>query len=255
MENFFGINYEFDFEAICSRIDETLQASRPGYVCVSDGVILATYHSDAAYAAVVDGALFSICDSSFVPLYIRFIHHLERPQLSGSDLMMRLVERGRYRLAFLGGSSKTLASLRERLSRVSPAAADALYMELPFCPLDGFDYEDIARQLEAFGAEVVFVSLGAPKQEFFMSRLKPYLGKGVLFAVGAAFKFHSDSKEEKRAPRWMLRHHLEFLWRIYQSPRKQLPRCWKILRVTPRVLWRERRKLRQSRRESEGKRS
>lgn len=53
-----------------------------------------------------------------------------------------------------------------------------------------------------------------------MSKLKPYLQKGVMIAVGAAFKFYSGL-EEKRAPEWVVKAHLEFLYRILCNPKNK----------------------------------
>ena len=84
-------------------------------------------------------------------------------------------------------------------------------------------------------ADIIWIALGAPKQEMFMSKLKPYLKRGVMIAVGAAFKFYSDT-DERRAPQWMLKAHLEWVFRIMCSPKKQLKRCSMIILTLPRLL-------------------
>ena len=68
-----------------------------------------------------------------------------------------------------------------------------------------------------------------------MARLKPHLHRGVMIAVGAAFNFFSGLNV-KRAPQWMVRHHLEFVYRIFSEPRKQLKRCAWIVVMLPRLL-------------------
>ena len=94
------------------------------------------------------------------------------------------------------------------------------------------------------GGDIIWVALGAPKQEIFMSKLKPFLKRGVMIAVGAAFKFYSGL-EEKRAPEWMVKHHLEFVYRIFSEPKKQLKRCSWIIITLPGLLlgeWKRKRK-------------
>ena len=71
-----------------------------------------------------------------------------------------------------------------------------------------------------------------------MRKLKPYLKHGVMIGVGAAFNFYSGLGE-RRAPSWITRAHLEFVYRIFQSPKKQLSRCWGILNTLPGMVWRE----------------
>ena len=89
--------------------------------------------------------------------------------------------------------------------------------------------------MEESEADIIWVALGAPKQEIFMSKLKPHLKRGVMIAVGAAFKFHCGI-DEKRAPQWMLKVHLEWVYRIMRSPKKQLKRCSMIILTLPRLL-------------------
>ena len=238
MENYFGINYEFDYDAVLARIDRRLADGGTGYICVSDGVILNTVHRSAEYRRVVQDAMCCVCDSSYVPLYIKWIYKQERSQLSGTELMRRIVESRRYRMAFIGGSQDLLDALRPRLARLNPDVEGMHFEALPFCHVNDFDYEGIAARLNAADADVVFVSLGAPKQEIFMNRLVPHLERGVAIATGAAFKFHAGI-EEKRAPDWMVRNHLEWAYRIFQDPRKQIPRCFWILRTMPGILFHE----------------
>ena len=95
--------------------------------------------------------------------------------------------------------------------------------------------------IDEYGAEIIGVALVAPKQEIFMSRLKPHLKRGVMIAVGAAFKFYSGT-DVKRAPHWMVKMHLEFAYRIFSEPKKQLKRCAWIVYTLPGLLYREWRK-------------
>ena len=110
-----------------------------------------------------------------------------------------------------------------------------VFQELPFLTVEEFDYKSIAKKIEEDGADIIWVALGAPKQERFMANLKPFLSHGVMIAVGAAFNFYSGLNV-KRAPEWMVKNHLEFCYRIYSEPKKQLKRCWGIITSLPRLL-------------------
>lgn len=238
MENYFNIRYEFDKQSVFRAIDEALLLGIPGYICVSDGVILATVNKDAEYRKVVDGAMFSVCDSGYVPLYLRWIYGIERKQYCGSEIFMDIIRTKRYRMAFLGTTQQTLDGLKQHLSEIDPRIEDMWFYSLPYKPVDEFDYPAIAEMLEKDGAEIIWIALGAPKQEIFMSKLKPHLKRGVMIAVGAAFKFYSDT-DVNRAPSWMVRAHLEFVHRIYCEPKKQLRRCSMIIVSLPKLLFQE----------------
>ncbi len=235
MKQYFKINYEFDRERVHGAIDERVRGGSADYICVADGVIANIAHRSAEYREVVNGGMFAICDSSFVPLYILLIHGERYSQYCGSQIFEDIVKSRKYRMIFLGTQQSTLDALRENLARWNPDVSGMTFSELPFCSIDEFDYPAIARMIESDGADIIWVALGAPKQEYFMSRLKPHLSRGVMIAVGAAFKFFSG-QEEKRAPRWMVRSHLEFVYRLSQDPRKQFKRCGWILATLPGML-------------------
>ena len=67
MKTFFNINYEFDRIKIHDSIAERLTLPGSDYICVADGVILNTANRHKQYLDIVNGGMFSICDSSYVP--------------------------------------------------------------------------------------------------------------------------------------------------------------------------------------------
>lgn len=238
METYFNIRYELDKTAVWQAIDERVKQGKPGYICVADGVILNIANRDADYLKVVNGSMFSICDSSYVPLYIKWIYGKVYQQYCGSQIFMDIIRMKKYRMFFMGTSQKTLQALKENLVKMDGRIAGMSFYDLPYRAVDEFDYADIAAKVKADGADIIWVALGAPKQEIFMSKLKPYLDRGVMIAVGAAFKFYSGL-EEKRAPAWMVKTHLEFVYRIACDPKKQLRRCWGIVTSLPLLLYKE----------------
>ena len=238
METYFGIRYEFDRELVQERIAQFVANSQVEYICVTDGVIVDNVNRNEDYRKVVNGSAFSICDSSYVPLYIKWIYGRQYQQYCGSQIFKDIVSMCKYRMYFMGTSQEILDGLKRNISKWNPDVAGMNFYELPFCSVDEFDYPAIAKRIEDDGADIVWVALGAPKQEIFMSRLKPYLKHGVMIAVGAAFKFYSGI-EARRAPTWMVRMHMEFIYRIICEPRKQLRRCWGIISSLPILLFSE----------------
>lgn len=252
MNTYFNIRYEMDREEVHRAIERRLPAPESDYICVADGVIVNEANRDINYLKVVNGGLFSICDSSYVPLYLRLIYGHSYDQFCGAEILEEIVLSRRYRMYFLGSRRPVLDGLKGYLCKLNPDVAEMQFVELPYRDVDKFDYAGIAEKIEADGAEIIWVSLGAPKQEMFMSRLKPHLHHGVMIAVGAAFKYFSGVAE-KRAPNWMVKCHLEFVFRIFQAPKKQIRRCCRILGTLPRLLlaeWRRKHvRRRQARRE------
>ena len=238
METYFNLRYEFDKSLVHQIIEEQLLFKGAGYICVADGVILNVTNRKPAYLEVVNESLFSICDSSYVPLYLKWIYGIHREQYCGSEIFMDLIRQKKYRMFFMGTSQPTLQGLSYNLSLIDDRINGMTFYELPYRDVEEFDYPGIAQMIEEDGADIIWVALGAPKQEIFMNRLKPHLKRGVMIAVGAAFKFYSGT-DVRRAPQWMVKVHLEFLYRIFSEPKKQLKRCGWILYTLPGLLYGE----------------
>lgn len=239
MEQYFNIRYEFDKAEVHNSIAQHVMEGKPGYICVADGVVLNVAQRDKAYMKVLQESIFAICDSSWVPMYVKWIYGCQRAQYCGAMIFEDIVRQKKYRMAFLGTNTKTLEALRNNIAEQwNGDVKDMLFYELPYCHVDEFDYPAIAKMLQEDGAEIVWVALGAPKQEVFMNRLNQHMKSGVQIAVGAVFNFFSGF-DEKRAPHWITKHHMEFLYRIWQNPKKQLKRCGWILIMLPKMFFEE----------------
>ena len=243
MEKYFHINYEFNPLVVQEGIAQRIAENGTGYVCVADANILQQVHNDLNYRKVVEGAMFSICDSSWVPVFLKWIYGIDRSQYCGSMIFKDLIEMKRYRHLFIGTSTRVLNALKDNLMVMDPAIKGMTFYEPPFCDVEDFDYPAIAEMINRDNPDIIWVALGAPKQEIFMSKLQPYLKRGVQIAVGAAFMFYSGL-DEKRAPAWMRRSKLEFLYRIYAEPKKQFARCKQIVLTLPGIIREESRRKR-----------
>ena len=168
MEKYFDIRYKFDIPAVHETIDEHISNGKSGYICVADGNILTMVHNNEEYRNVIDGSIFSICDSSWVPKFVKWIYGYDRNHYCGSDIFIDIVRSRKYRMMFLGTKQNVLNALQQNLAKENPDVADMTFKELPFCTVDEFDYENIAKEIEQDGADIVWVALGAPKQEIFL---------------------------------------------------------------------------------------
>lgn len=244
METYFHIRYEFEPHAVHRGIAAGVHSGKPGYICVADGNILAQVHRDPAYRATIDGALFSVCDSAWVPTYLRWLYGIRRRPYCGAQLFADIVSGGQYSMAFLGTDEPTLAALKRALIPLNPAVESMPFIPLPYAArAEEFDYPAIAAQLALHAPDIIWVALGAPKQEQFAQRLALHLPRGIIIGVGAAFNFISG--RIRRAPRWVQRCKAEFLYRLLTEPRKQLHRCWHIATTLPRIYHTERAKAQQ----------
>ena len=133
--------------------------------------------------------MFAICDSGWVPVYLRWIYGIDRKQYCGPMIFKDLVAQGKHRMIFMGTNQQTLDSLQQELAKMNPDVKGMTFYELPFKTVEEFDYPAIAQMIEEDKADIIWVALGAPKQDFFMQLLEPHLKHGVMIGVGAAFNF------------------------------------------------------------------
>jgi exopolysaccharide biosynthesis WecB/TagA/CpsF family protein len=114
-----------------------------------------------------------------------------------------------------GSTPRTLACLKQTLLTRFPNLLIAGVESPPFRPLTEDEDHCVVRRINASGARVVFIGIGSPKQEHFAWEHRDRI-HAVQLCVGAAFDFIAATK--KRAPEWMQRVGLEWLFRLCQEP-------------------------------------
>ena len=219
-----------------SEIVRMARAGERGYVCVFAVDSLLKCHDDPRLAAVARGAAMVLCDGMPLVFVGRRFARLGMDRCYGPDTMLETLDRGRaagLRHYFYGGADEeTSRRLQERLEARFPGLLVAGREVPPFRPLTEAERRETAARIDASGADVVWVGLGTPKQDFWVSEMRPLLKAPVLVAVGAAFAFHAGTV--RQAPRWMQRAGLEWLFRLCAEPR----RLWRrYLLGNPRFLW------------------
>ena len=239
MENYFNIFLEFDKAKINTTIQQAIENNAPAYVCSVDGNNLVSANENPAHREVLNNALVNLCDSAWIPLFVNFIHRKQYRNYAGADLFLEYIRQKRYRQFFLGSTPKILQGLKKELSRIDPSIDGMRFESLPFREIEEFDYQGIAQMINDDNPDIIWVSLGAPKQEQFMFRLKPFLNRGIMFGFGAIFNFNSGIAGNKRAPSWLIHIHLEWLFRIFQDPKRMKKRYWHIAISLPKLLWEE----------------
>ncbi len=140
-------------------------------------------------------------------------------RVCGPDLMEAVVDRGResgLRHYLYGGAEGVAETMAARLIGRYPGLQIAGTDSPPFRALSDEEREEAVRRINASGADYVWVGLGTPKQDYWLAEYRDRLDAGVLFAVGAAFDFHSGTR--RRAPQIMQRTGTEWLFRLFSEP-------------------------------------
>lgn len=150
-------------------------------------------------------------------------------RVCGPDVMLTLCDRGRslgLRHYFLGGRPGVPEALAARLSQRFPGLEVVGTMSPPFRPLTVNEDQVLIDRINSAAPHVLWIGLGSPKQEFWAAEHEAALEVPLLLPVGAAFDFHSGRL--RRAPQWMQRMGLEWLFRLASDPR----RLWSRYTVT-----------------------
>jgi len=145
--------------------------------------------------------------------------HPLRRRVYGPDLLLAFCEDGAgqgYRHFFYGGEPGVAERLAESLKTRFPGLNVVGTCSPPFRPLRAKEDEEMVEMIGRAAPDVLWVGLGAPKQERWMHEHKTRLRVPVLVGVGAAFDMLSGRR--KQAPCWMREHGLEWFFRLSQEP-------------------------------------
>lgn len=207
--------------ALRSFIDD----GRKTYVCVTNVHTTVEGWKDPAFQAVTNGAALATADG--VPLLwaSKALKPAIHGRSSGPDILHLFLDADhgrRHRHFFFGSTPETLSKMVTNIGKLWPGTQIAGSFSPPFAPPSAETDRKHADLINKSGADIVWVGLGAPKQELWMARLRPFLEPAVLVGVGAAFDFFAGTKP--RAPIWMQKAGLEWLFRLGSEPRRLFKR-------------------------------
>lgn len=217
-----------DWSEVRTLLTEWIRAAESRYVCLCNVHSAVLAESDQDYARVLADADLVLPDGMPVAWVLRHRGYPAQPRIGGPDLMWACCEdmsANGHGLFLYGSSQQTLDRLVHNLQSSFPALKIAGALSPPFHELNEREESEITRQINESGASAVFVALGCPRQEAWMSRHRRDIN-AVLFGFGAAFDFHAGTV--KRAPHWMQESGLEWLHRFFSEP----GRLWKRYLVT-----------------------
>lgn len=213
-----------DMDKTLRLIEEKLEDWRGKYICVANVHTTVTAHEDPDYQAVQNGAVMALPDGGPLSKYSRQQGYTNAARVTGPDLMKELLRQSatkHYRHYFYGSTQETLDILRKKVEENYPGAVIAGMYSPPFRPLSPEEDEEVVRRINEAKPDFVWVGLGAPKQERWMAVHEDRV-QALMVGVGAAFDYEAGNI--RRAPMWMQRHNLEWLYRLMQDPKRLFKR-------------------------------
>jgi len=233
------LNGQFDPLTLAQLVDATfglLHEGRRGWLCTVNVAILMMMRDDRRLQQFVDRAALVVADGQPLVWYARWLGHPLPERVAGIDLIDALCERAARegkRVYLLGASEEIVAKAARRL-RDRVAGLELEYSSGYFSDDEASVRADHVR---VSGAEILFVAMGVPRQEYFIEAQWERLGVSIAIGVGGSFEVLAGRRS--RAPSWMQHSGLEWVFRLVQEPRRLFRRylvtnsqfLWQVLRA------------------------
>lgn len=207
-----------DLDAAVDAVIRRALSGEGGFACFANAHVLVTARRSEMLEAALRSAWAVFPDGSPVAWLQRRCGFPSARRVAGPDLMPAVLDRGRegaLRHFFLGSTRPVLEALEAGLLALNPGVE----IVGTFAPDPGDeDLNAVLEQIRESKPHLVWVALGAPKQELWALRHSASLESCLLVPVGAAFDFIAGAKP--RAPQWMQKKGLEWLHRLGTEPRR-----------------------------------
>lgn len=196
------------------------EEGRPCYVCLGAVNNIMEARDSPAYRRVMEQAALVTSDGMPLVWLLRALGIRKATRVYGPSLTSAVLADAAHKavpVGFYGGSERVLARLLSMARMRFPGLNIVFAESPPFRTLTTEEDERITGDIIASGARILFVGLGSPKQDRWMSSHRDRLSC-VMLGVGAAFDFLSGTKPQ--APAWMQRNGLEWVFRLATEPRR-----------------------------------
>jgi len=205
--------------------ESLIEKRKPCYVTGPNIDTIIRCNNDPEFAQYYQEGVLCLADGMPLLWAAKFLGTPLKEKVSGSDLVPRVCElanQKRYRIFFLGGRPGAAETAVEKLQQT----LTNLKVVGTYAPPYGFEnnYEELRKILTMIRdaePDILFVGLGAPKQEKWIKTYHQELGVPVSMGVGVTFEFIAGVI--RRAPKWMQNAGLEWFWRLCMEP----GRLWK----------------------------
>ena len=220
--NILGVNVSaINMTMALETIGQWIRKREHHYVCITGVHGVIESQSDSRLREIHNQAGLVTPDGMPLVWVSRLKGFRQVHRVYGPDLMYefcRMASATEYRHFLYGGAIGVPERLADRLRDQFPGIRVVGTYSPPFYQLSAEEDEEVVRMINDSKADVVWVGLSTPKQEYWMAAHLERLNAPVMLGVGAAFDFLSGIK--KQAPRWMRRSGLEWFYRLITEPRR-----------------------------------
>ncbi|WP_321413106.1 WecB/TagA/CpsF family glycosyltransferase [uncultured Desulfobacter sp.] len=211
------VNMQTAVNAIEKQVDEKKSA----YICVTNVRTSMLSQKDCEYCQIQNDSYLTVPDGKPLVWFAHLLGEKSCERVSGVDLMQEIfalsAEKG-YSHYFYGSTEDVLEKMELQLTELYSGMALKGFCSPPFRELSDVEIDEFVNQINTIRPTFLWVGLGAPKQERFMKKVVSRLDGVILVGVGLAFEYIAGTVG--RAPLWMQKDGLEWLYRCGQQPIK-----------------------------------
>ncbi len=218
-------------EQVDQHIDDAIHSHRSTWIATVNPEILLYAHNNPSYATVLQKATYRIPDG----VGLRLVSSIQSvvPGVDIAEHLLRRAEQGRLRVVCIvrqGGRS----SLEQVLDSVQHRAPQAQCRGVALS-VHQIDHVGIVKTISEFQPDIVFVGLGFPYQEEWLARNFSSIRSAIIgIGIGGTFDYWTGAAP--RAPKWIQRFGVEWLWRLIHHPRR-IGRIFNAVLIFPFVAW------------------
>ncbi len=217
-------------EETLALIEQFVRDGVPRQICTVNPEFIMLAQKDVEFKQILDRSVLNLPDGIGVVWAAKRLGHPVRERVAGSDLVGLIADRAQqtgWRIFLLGAAEGVAAQAAIKLKECYPQASlVGAYAGSPRME----DEVEIAARIRSAGATVLLVAYGAPKQDKWIARNLERTGVSVAMGIGGSLDFIVGT--QKRAPRWMQRVGLEWLYRLIREPWR-----WRRQLALPKFVW------------------
>ena len=194
------------------------------YICFCNVHTTVEASEDPEYMKIQNASALTFPDGQPIVGMIQKAGYVKAERIAGPDfmeVMFNATMDGKISHYFYGSSEETIELLKKNLPERFPGIDIRGFYSPPFRELTKEEDDEIVDMLNESGADLIWIGLGAPKQEKWMSAHEGRI-KGVMLGVGAGFNFYAGNI--KRAPMWVRKIGMEWFFRLFQDPKRLFKR-------------------------------
>ena len=225
--NILGVNIAaIDMNWLLEFTNKNINELSGDYMCVSNVHTTVMAYENKSYCDVQNGGILAIPDGGPLSSVGRKRGFKNMKRTTGPSYMgeiLKISAQKGYRHYFYGSTEETLEKLHNMLLHEYPGIQIVGMYSPPFRPLMEKENRLVVDLINGSHPDFVWVGLGAPKQELWMAEHQGKV-KGFMVGVGAGFDYLAGNIS--RAPIWMQKMNLEWMYRLLQDPKRLFARYW-----------------------------